>query len=112
MLGRKELASLDKQKQALLLESGMNRVALQVEVENLRSAASWVGDVTAASRGLAPLLLILAPIGGFFLAKRSRRSNSRLGRWMALAKWVLPIYRVWKNISARRSEQEAGKPAI
>jgi hypothetical protein len=111
MLGRKELANLDLQKQALLLESGLNRVALQAEVQSLRSSTAWVSNVTSASRGLAPLMVVLAPLAGFLLARRSRRSNSWLSRLMALAKWAVPLYRLWKSFSARRSEPEAGTPA-
>ena len=112
MFGRKELASLDEQKQALLLQSGLNRVALQGEIQNLHSATAWMKDVTVASRKLAPALLLLASIGGFFFARGSRRSGSWLTRLMALAKWVPALYRLWKGISARRSEQEPGKPTI
>jgi hypothetical protein len=111
MLGRKELASLDQQKQVLLLESGLNRVTLQAEVQSLRSATAWVSDVTSASRELAPLLIVLAPLAGFLLTRRSRRSSSWLSRVMALAKCVVPVYRLWKSFSARRSEPEAGTPA-
>jgi hypothetical protein len=110
MLGRKELADLDLQKQALLLESDLNRVTLQAEVQSLRSATAWVNDVTSASRGLAPLLVVLAPLSGFLLARGSRRSDSWLRRLMALAKWVAPLYRLWKSFSARRSGPEAGTP--
>jgi hypothetical protein len=111
MLGRKELANLDLQKQALLLESGLNRVTFQAEVHSLRSATAWVSDVTSASRELAPLLIVLAPLAGFLLARGSRRQDSWLSRLMALAKWVAPLYRLWKSFSARRSEPEAGTPA-
>ena len=108
MLGRKELANLDLQKQALLLESGLNRVTLQAEFQSLRSVSAWV---TGASRELAPLLAVLALLAGFLLARGSRRSDSRLSRLMALAKWVVPLYRLWKSVSPRWSEPEAGKPA-
>jgi hypothetical protein len=111
MFGRKELADLDLQKQALVLESDLNRVALQAEVQSLRSSTAWVNDVTSASRELAPLLVFLAPIVGFFLARGSRRSHSWLSRLMALAKWGIPLYRLWKSVSARRSEPETGTPA-
>ena len=111
MLGRKELASLDQQKQALLAESELNRIALQADVQSLHSATAWVNEVTSASRELAPLLVILAPLAGFFLARGSRRSDSWLSRLMALAKWGAPLYRLWKTFSARRSEREAGTPA-
>ena len=88
MLGRKELTNLDLQKQALVLESGLNRFALQAEVQSLRSATSWVNDVTGASRELAPLLVVLAPIAGYLLARGSRRSDSWLNRLMAMARGI------------------------
>ena len=108
MLGHKELANLDLQKQALLLESGLNRVTLQAEFQSLRSAGAWV---TGASRELAPLLAILATLAGFLLARKSRRSESWLSRLLALAKWVPPLYRLWMSISAGRGEPEARTPA-
>jgi hypothetical protein len=111
MLGGKELANLDLQKQALLLESGLNRVTLQAEVQSLRSATAWVSDVSSTSRELAPLLVVLAPLAGFFLVRGSRRQDSWLSRLMALAKWVAPLYRLWKSFSASRGEPEAGTPA-
>ena len=107
MLGRKELANLDLQKQALLLESGLNRFTLQAEFQNLRSVSAWM---TGASRELAPLLAVLATLAGFLLARKSRRSESWLNRLLALAKWVPPLYRLWKSISPLWSEPEAGKP--
>jgi hypothetical protein len=111
MLGRKELASLDQQKQVLLLESGLNRLTLQAEFRNMRAATSWVGDVAGASRELAPFLIVLAPIAGFLLARGSRRRDSWLSRLLALAKWVAPGYRLWKTVSARRGKPEVGRVA-
>jgi hypothetical protein len=109
MLGRKELASLDQQKQVLLLESGLNRLMLQAEFQSLHSATAWMRDVTGASRELAPLLIVMAPLAGFLVARRSRRPDSWLSRLMAMAKWVAPLYRLWKSVSARRSEPGARK---
>ena len=111
MFGGRELDKLHLQKQALLLESGLNRFALQAEFRNLRSATTWVGGVAKASRGLTPLLLLLAPLAGFLLARRSRQSRSWLSRVGAVAKWVIPLYRLWKRFSANREQANAGEPA-
>jgi hypothetical protein len=107
MLGRKELADLELQKQALLLESGLNRVTLQAEFQSLRSAGAWV---TGASRELAPLMAVLAPLAGFLLVRKSRRSQGWLSRLLALAKWVPPVYRLWKSVFASGSEPKAQTP--
>ena len=111
MLGREKLDRLHLQKQALLLESGLNRLALQAEIQSLRSATSWVGDATRASREFAPLLLVLAPLSGFLLARGSRRSGSWFSRVAAAAKWIVPLYRLWKSFSAGRKEGETTEPA-
>ena len=107
MLGRKELVTLDQQRQVLLLASGLNRLTLQAEFQHLRSATAWVREVTGASKQMAPLLSVLAPLVGFLLARNSRRQGSRFGRLMAVAKWVGPLYRLWKGVSAIRREPEA-----
>lgn len=110
MLGRKELAELSLQKEALLLESSLNRVALQAELQNLRSATAWMSGVTGASREFAPLLAFIAPLLGLLLARGSRRSDSWLSRLAAMAKWIPPLYRLWKSVSARRREPEGESP--
>jgi hypothetical protein len=105
VLGRKELDKLNLHKQSLLLESSLNRLALQAELQNLRSATAWVSEVTHASRGLSPLLLLLAPLAGFLLARGSRQSDSWLSRIVAAARWVGPLYRLWRGFSASREPQ-------
>ena len=111
MLGRKELDKLNLQKQALLLESSLNRAALQADIRSLRSATTWVREATSVSRELAPLLALLAPVAGFLLARRARRSASWFGRVVTAVKWVGPLYGLWKRFSPGRQEAEVGKPA-
>ena len=112
MLGRQELDKLHLQKQSLLLESSLNRLALQAECRNLRSATAWVSEVSHASRGLSPLLLLLTPVAGFLLARGSRQLDPWLRRLVAAARWIGPLYRLWKGFSASREPQsEAGQRA-
>jgi hypothetical protein len=105
VLGRKELDILNLQKQGLLLESDLNRLAFQADFRTLRSATAWVGQVTQASRGLSPLLFLLAPVAGFLLVRSSRQSDSWLRRITAVAKWIGPIYRLWRSIFATQEPQ-------
>ena len=105
MLGRKEIDNLNLRKQALLLESSLNRRAFQAEFQNLRSATAWVSEVAQVSRGLPPLLPILAPLAGFLLVRSSRQSHSWLSRIVAAARWVGPLYRLWRGFSASREPQ-------
>ena len=111
MFGREELDKLNVQKQALLLESSLNRLALQTEVQRLRSATAWAGEATRASRQFAPLLLLLAPLAGFLLARKGRRADSWLGRLMAAVKWIAPLYHLWKRFAPARKEAQAEESA-
>ena len=111
MFGREELDSLNVQKQALLLESSLNRLALQGEMQRWRSTAGWVSAATHAPRKLTPLLLPLVPLAGFLLARGFRRSGSRLSWLLAAVKWVAPLYQLWRTLTPVRKEVAAGKPA-
>jgi len=107
MVGRKELARLDVQKQALLLESSLNRVALQAEVRHLRSATAWMGEAATVSRELTPLLVFLAPLAGLLLATGSYRAGTWLSRALNIGKWLARLYRVWKSFTGQRRKPEA-----
>ena len=111
MLGREELDKLNLRKQALLLESSLNRAALQAEMRSLRSATTWVREASSVSREFAPLLALLAPVAGFLVARGARRSASWFNRMMTAVKWIGPLYGLWKSYFAGRKESEAGKPA-
>ncbi|MCX6925282.1 MAG: hypothetical protein NT154_19035 [Verrucomicrobia bacterium] len=111
MLGREKLETLDLHKQALLQASSLNRLALRAEIQSLRSATSWVRDVTQASRESAPLLFFLGPLAGFLLARGARRSGSWLSRVAKVTKWIVPLYQLWKSFSAGRKKAEGTEPA-
>jgi hypothetical protein len=112
VLGREELDRLKLQKQALLLESDLNRATLQAEARSLQSATAWVSEATSVSRQLAPLLLVLAPLAGFLFARGTHRSGSWFARAAGAVKWIIPLYRLWKSFVAGRKEtEEAQAPA-
>jgi hypothetical protein len=110
MFGREELESLALQKRALVLESGLNRVALQGEVQRLRASTSWAGGLTRGlTRGLTPLLTVLAPLAGVIVARGLTGRRSWLGRLMTVAKWGAPLYRLWKGFARGRAAGAAGR---
>ena len=94
-----------------MAESGLNRLVLQAEIQNLRDATAWVTEATRWPRKAGPLLLVLAPLAGFLLTRLSRRPDSWFNRVTAAAKWIGPLYTLWKSFSASRTEAEAGDPA-
>ena len=111
MLGREELDKLALEKQTLVAESGLNRLVLQAEIQNLRSATAWVSEATRWPRKAGPLLLLLAPLAGFLLTRLSRRPDSWFNRVTAAAKWIGPLYTLWRSFFTSRTETEAGEPA-
>lgn len=112
MLGRKELDQLSLQKQALLLESSLNRAALQAEIRGLHSATTWVREAASVSRELSPLLALLAPVAGFLVARGARRSASWFSRIVTAVKWIGPLYGLWKRFAPGRNEVEAGDHVV
>jgi hypothetical protein len=111
MLGRQKLTSLNLQKQVLLVESDLNRISLQAELQNLLSTTSWVSEASRVSRRFTPLLIGLAPLLGFFLTKNRgpRRQHSWFSRATGALKWLLPIYRLWRSFTG---EQRAARPGM
>ena len=109
MLGGKELERLAIQRQVLVAESELNRLALQADFQNLAAAAGRLKDVGAGRVG--PLLLILGPLAGSLLRKTSqRRTTSWLGRAITAAKWVGPLFSLWKAYQAGRRRVEPQTP--
>ena len=102
MLGREELEKLAAEKQALLVESSLNRLALQAEFQNLRSTSGWMKTAAGGAGKFSPLLLLLAPVAGFLLARSVRGSRSWLGRSAAALKWIAPLYGLWRGLAGRR----------
>ena len=111
MFGREELDKLNVQKQALLLEISLNRLALRAELRNLCSAAAWTSEATRASRRFAPVLLLLAPLAGFLLGRRGQGTGSWFGRLSAAIQWIAPLYRFWKAFAPGRKQPSAKEPA-
>ena len=112
MLGRQGLEKLSLDKQVLLLESGLNRLALQAE---FRILGSEVTRLTRGPRGAMSLLMILAPFAGMLLARRARPSTSSaswITRVMSAAKWAVPLFRLLKGFAAKRDTAGAEKPSV
>jgi hypothetical protein len=112
MVGREELKLLELRKQALVAQSDLNRLLLREDLRRLRSASSWMGEATRASRGLSPLLLLTAPLAGFLVAKASHRAGSWFSKVAGTASWVLPLYRLWKRVAVRRKDMAESQTPV
>jgi hypothetical protein len=111
VFGREELGRLAQQRKTLVAESDLNRLVLQSEIQNLRKALGWVGEAGRWPRKLGPLMLVLAPLAGFLMARGTRRPDSWLNRLTAAAKWMGSLYTLWKAFSGSRADAGSEKPA-
>src|SRR5262249_51039904 len=103
MLGKKELAALRQQKEMLILESTLNRVKLRDEWRALSQAIAPLARLGRLGPKRSALMLVLAPIAGLLLARGLRRSDSWFDKVASAAKWLWPLYRAWKTLTADHS---------
>ncbi len=99
MLGTRTIEEVRNRKEALLLESSLNRLKLQAELQNLRLSINPVSGLAGKTRGVLPWLMLLAPVIGFFVSRRARQRGSITSRLGSLFKLAVPLYRVWHRFS-------------
>ena len=91
-------------KQALLVESELNRQTLLLEWQGLKASVSWVRTGMGWLRILGPMGIWLAPVAGLFVA---RQWPSREGWWhKALLAW-----RLWKRVAVVLGFLQSASPA-
>jgi len=73
------MTPLKLQKQALVLESDLNRLALHAELRQLRAVRTWANFLKHSGREMAPWALVLAPVGGVVVALGPRRTVRLVG---------------------------------
>jgi len=82
--------NLKRRKEALLVESDLNRLVLRLELENLRNSTSRVDTTLNTARRLGPWLLPLVSVVGMLAGRRARKGASRLG-WIPIAVRYIPM---------------------
>ncbi len=110
MFGRQILDDLEARKQALLLESGLNRLKLRSEWRQIRAATAWMSGPARACRQAGPWLLLLAPLAGFLAARNLRRAESIPAKLLRLARWIGPLYSLWKSLAPAREKLRPDPP--
>ena len=68
------MTPLKLQKRTLVLESDLNRLSLQAELQHLRSARTWTSLIKLRGREMAPWALALTPLAGVAIALGVRRT--------------------------------------
>ncbi len=90
------IESLRLRKQALLIESSLNRLDLCREAEAVQAHFSWLTEPADSAREHTPLLAALAPLAGMFASHllRSRRpGNSKLNLLIDTVRIGWPLWR-------------------
>jgi hypothetical protein len=86
------LGTLKERKQALLVESDLNRLVLRLETERLRESFGKVDSALSSVRKAGPWLLPLVSLAGIVAGGRAvRAAKARQGGWIRLGIKLLPL---------------------
>jgi len=85
-----QFRNLKQRKQALLLESELNRLVLRLEVERFRASTARIDASIAKARRLGPWMVPLISVLGFLAGRRARHGSSKSG-WFKVALHYLPL---------------------
>jgi hypothetical protein len=110
MVGGKELESLRLRKRVLILESSLNRAALEASWQDLHTATAWLRRAEHTFRQARPWLLLLAPLAGLAVARDPSRPVRLLSRLLGALKWIRPLLGVWQSFAGARAKSHAPQP--
>ena len=92
--------SLRLRKQALLLESGINRLELGREVDDTRGHFAWLNDPVAAAKENSPLLVTLAPLAGVLASRLLRTSRPGTPKLTLLVDALRIGWPLWRQFAS------------
>ncbi|GDY22520.1 hypothetical protein LBMAG56_38670 [Verrucomicrobiota bacterium] len=109
MFGNRDLELLEERRQNLLLQSELHRRLLALDWTSTRASAWWLEAGVGWAQKLRPLLLVVAPLAGFWFVRKATgtqpKSPSRLWERVALG---LTIYQrarsLWEQFRAKPPE--------
>jgi hypothetical protein len=84
------MTALQLRKKALVLESELNRLAVQAECQRLREATGWLSLITGAQS-----LIRLAGVALTFHLRRPASADGFLSRALRLAPSLIQLWRAW-----------------
>ncbi len=103
MVGPTPGEQLRLRKQALILESELNRLSLATEWRRVQAAAAWVGEAKRLGQRARTWWPVLAPLLGMLIARRLRRTNPGVDRAGSLLNALAAGCSLWNQFSSRRS---------
>lgn len=94
MFNTTEIEELATRKRLLKIESELNRQALSTEISRLRESAAKAQTLLSSVRSFYPVLLVLAPIAGYFLS-RTAETHRSVGRVLQIWRWARSLRPLW-----------------
>jgi hypothetical protein len=91
------LELLNRRKRTLLTESELNRLALRLELENLRAATAGFDGARAAAQRAGPWLVPAAAVVGLLAARFLPGRWGALGKLTSALGWLSPALALWRH---------------
>jgi hypothetical protein len=107
MVGRTAREQLRLRKQALILQSEVNRRLLESEWQQLQAATSWMGEARRLGQKARSWWPLLASVAGFLAVRGFKKSSPFLGRTGSVLSLITTALSLWKQTRAKTGEQES-----
>ena len=92
-----EVTLLEQRKRELLARSDFYRQSMAADLQNIRSATSWVPVGIKAARAIYPILMTAAPVLGFLFSRKRRRAEKNSNGRGLFAK-AFAGYRLFRKV--------------
>ena len=106
MVGRTALELFRLRKQALLLESEANRRLLESEWQQLRSAASWMGEAKRMGQKARPWWPLLVSVAGFLALRGFKKSSPFIRSAGSVLSLITTALSIWKQTRTKAAEDD------
>jgi hypothetical protein len=108
MFGRRKLKSLELRRRELVLRSSLNRLAIQVELQNVQAALRPAERIIDSVRAAQPWLMVLAPLAGILAARGLRANGAGLSRAIQALKYIPSLLGLWRQLKAASTGSAPG----
>ena len=110
MLRGRELKSLELRRRELVLQSTLNRLTIQTELQQVRTALQPAERIVGSFRAVRPWLLLLAPLAGIFAARSVRGNGSGFSKLLGLMRCLQQLLALWKQFKSPATNAEPETP--
>lgn len=72
MFGKQERERLRLHRQALIVESDLNRLTIEAEIQKIRASTAWIRGTIQTYQQIRPFISLAAPVLGFLVVRLFR----------------------------------------